>query len=65
MTKRLCAQRRNRLTKLLASWHPYRHRSGTFTYDVLLPAILIIVVLFTLGLVAFAAGILLRIVPYR
>ncbi len=56
---------RRGLLKLLASWRPSHHKSGTFTYGVLLPAIFITLALLTLGLVAFAAGVLLRIIPYR
>ena len=64
MTKRLQAQRRSRLIKLPASWRPSRQRSGTFRYDVLLPAIFITLAVFTVGLIAFAMGILLKIIPY-
>ena len=65
MTARPSQPRTRRgLLKLPGGWRRSR-KSGKFLYDALLPAVLVLLGLVTLGLVLFAAGVLLRIIPYR
>ena len=64
MTRRPQNRRRHWFIKLPAGWRPIR-RSGTFLDDALLPALLLVLALFTIGLIVFAAGILLGIIPYK
>ncbi|MBI4236483.1 MAG: hypothetical protein HY688_03910 [Chloroflexi bacterium] len=44
-------------------WRVVR-RSGTFLYDSLVPIAFVLLGLVTLGLIAFAAGVLLGLIPY-
>ena len=64
MTRRPNPRGRARFIKLPAGWRSTR-RSGSILYDAFLPALLLLLVLFTLGLIVFAAGILLGIISYK
>ena len=57
-------RQRRRLLKTPGGWRPSR-KSGKLLYDSVLPAVFVALGLLTLGLVLFALGILLRIIPYR
>ena len=64
MTKRQRPRSRARIIKLPAGWRPAR-KTGNFLNDALLPAFLVLLALFTVGLIVFAAGVLLGIIPYE